>query len=98
MVKSMLDDTLDIEGIIMESLRDMVKDEVKKHIKAALEKDPSLKRELKEAVNLYLEARAKQIYAAVLLAKVKVGGPVFVGHGFAVAAHVRVAVGRDVLF
>jgi hypothetical protein len=69
MIKSLLNETLDVEDIIIESLKDMVKDEVKKHIKAALDKDPGLKRELKEAVNLYLEARAKQIYAAVLLAK-----------------------------
>jgi hypothetical protein len=69
MVKSMLNDTLDVEDIIMESLRDLVKDEVKRHIKQALDKDPTLRKELKEAVNMYLEARAKQILATVKLAK-----------------------------
>ena len=69
MVKSMLNETLDVEDIIMESLRDMVKDEVKRHIKQALDKDPTLRKELKEAVNMYLEARAKQILATVKLAK-----------------------------
>jgi hypothetical protein len=75
MVKSMLSDTLDIEDIIMESLRDLVKDEVKRHIKQALDKDPTLRKELKEAVNMYLEARAKQILATVKLGKgaVKLG-------------------------
>lgn len=69
MVKSLLNETIDVEDIILESLRDMIKDEVKQHIRKALEKDPNLKKELKEAVTLYLEARAKQIYATVLLAK-----------------------------
>jgi hypothetical protein len=69
MIKSLLNETLDVEEIILESLRDMIKDEVKQHIRKALEKDPDLKKELKEAVTLYLEARAKQIYATVLLAK-----------------------------
>jgi len=69
MIKSILNDTLNVEEIVMESLRDLVKDEVKRHIKQALDKDPSLRKELKEAVNMYLEARAKQIMATVKLAK-----------------------------
>jgi hypothetical protein len=69
LLKSLLTETLDAEDIMVEALRDMVKDEVKSHIKAVLEKDPKLRQEIKDAIYMYLEARARQLYASMKIAK-----------------------------
>ncbi len=50
-------------------IRDLVKEEIKSRIRHKLDEDPELKNEIKDAVGLYLEAKAKQIYAAMRLAK-----------------------------
>lgn len=69
LVKSLFSDALDAEDILVEALRDMVKEEIKRHIKATLDKDPSLREEIKSAINMYLEARARQVFAAMKIAK-----------------------------
>ena len=69
LIKSVLTDTLGAEDIVVEALRDMVKDEVKSHIRSALDKDPALREEIKNAIYMYLEARARQLYATMKLAK-----------------------------
>jgi len=57
------------EDIMIEAVRDIIKDEIKNHIKGKLETNPELKAEFKEAINALFEAKAKEAYALVKLAK-----------------------------
>lgn len=57
------------EDIVIEAVRDLIKDEIKKYIRAKLEKNPDLKDEVKDAVSDFLEAKVKEGYALVRLAK-----------------------------
>ncbi len=69
MVKSALSDVMGAEDIILEATRDLVKDEIKRVIRAKLEENPALRDEIKEAISMYLEAKGRQVFAAVKLAK-----------------------------
>ncbi len=60
---------LNTEGIVMDALRDLVKDEIKDHLKRKVDENPALKEELKEAVELFIEAKLKETFAAIKLAK-----------------------------
>lgn len=58
------------ERLVVDIVRDLVKDEVKKSIKEALEKNPKLKKELQEAIKLYVDAKIREMYATIKIAKV----------------------------
>lgn len=60
---------LNTENLIMESLRDLVKDEIKNHLRKKIEEHPELKNELKEAIELFVEAKLRESFAALKLAK-----------------------------
>lgn len=60
---------LQIENIMMESFRDLLKDEIKNRMKETLEKNPDIKKEIGEAVETLIEARLKEAYALIKLAK-----------------------------
>ena len=60
---------LQIENIMMESFRDLLKDEIKNKMKETLEKNPEIKKEIGEAVETLIEARLKEAYALIKLAK-----------------------------
>jgi len=66
---------LHTENLVVEALRDMVKDEVKKYIRKRLDENPELKNEMKAAVEELMEAKIKEGYALMKLAKagVKLG-------------------------
>ena len=57
------------EDIIIEAVQDLVREEIKRRIKERLKKNPALKREINDAIKLYLEAKAKEAYAGLRLAK-----------------------------
>ncbi len=57
------------EDLLMEAVRDMVKEEMKKRMRTALDSDPDLRAELKGAVSELLEARVREMYAMVKIAK-----------------------------
>ncbi len=57
------------EGIVMDAVRDLVKDEIKGYLKMKIEEDPALKDELKDAVELFMEAKIRETFAALKLAK-----------------------------
>jgi hypothetical protein len=63
------------ENIVVDALREMVKDEVKKYIRKRIDDNPELKNEMKVAVEELMEAKIKEGYAFVKLAKagVKLG-------------------------
>ena len=53
-IQSQLQDLMSTEDLVIEAFRDLVKDELKGHIRAKVEADPELKAEIKEAVAYYL--------------------------------------------
>ncbi|MFQ5909337.1 MAG: hypothetical protein ACE5IJ_01280 [Thermoplasmata archaeon] len=57
------------EDIVIEAVRDLIKDEIKRYIRAKLDTNPELKQEVKDAVSDYLEAKVKEGYALVKIAK-----------------------------
>ncbi len=72
LIKEMMKTTgsaLQIENIMMESFRDLLKDEIKNKMKETLEKNPEIKKEIGEAVETLIEARLKEAYALIKLAK-----------------------------
>ena len=69
LVKAATSDLLGSEDLILEALRDLVKDEVKKAIHQRLDENPALRKEVRDAIGEYLEAKTRQVYASVKLAK-----------------------------
>lgn len=57
------------EGVILDSVRELVRDEIKRYIQAKLEENQELKDEIKDAVKEYIEAKAKEVHATLKLAK-----------------------------
>jgi hypothetical protein len=58
-------DLLRPEELVREATRDIVKDEIRRHLEKTLKDDPKLEQELRDAVRDLLAARAME-YAAVL--------------------------------
>ena len=69
LVRSTLSEVLKAEGLVTEAMRDLIRDEIKEYMRVKLEEDKELKQEIKDALNLYMEARAKELLATVRLAK-----------------------------
>ena len=67
--KEALPDVIGGEDLVIEAARDMIRDEIKAHIKKKLQEDPKLRQELKDAIGMYFEAKIKEAYASVKLAK-----------------------------
>jgi hypothetical protein len=85
-------DLLRPEEIVREATRDIIKDEIRRHIEKTLEEDPQLAHDLKDAVRQLLEARAME-YAAVIRM-----GTLTARLGIAaVPPNVRAALTRDVV-
>ncbi len=57
-------DLLRPEELVREATREIVKDEIRRHLEKTLKEDPTLDHDLREAVRDLLEARARE-YAAV---------------------------------
>ena len=51
------------EDILLEAVRDLVKDEIKTYIREKVDSDAELKEELKDAISYYFNAKARSIYA-----------------------------------
>ena len=51
------------EDIMLEAVRDLVKDEIKTYIRDKVEADQELKAELKDAISYYFNAKARSVYA-----------------------------------
>lgn len=87
---SKLIDILDAEELVIEAFRDMVKDELKRHIRETLDENPELRAEVKDAVGRYFEAKVMQTMA--LLALGRAGTKVSLE---ALPENVRAQVGQD---
>ena len=85
-------DLLRPEELVREATRDIVKEEIRRHLDKTLHEDPELAHDLKEAVRDLLEARARE-YAALL----KVGTCTARLGIAAVPPEIRSALTRDVI-
>ena len=56
-------DLLATEDLVIETFKDLVKDELKTYIKEKVDADEELKSEIREAVSYYFHAKARSIYA-----------------------------------
>lgn len=62
-------DILGNEELVIEAMKDLLRDEIKRKMREALDADPELREELKDAVRLYFEARVHQAYASLKFVK-----------------------------
>ena len=60
---------LQSETFIVEAVQDLVRDEVKRHIREKLDADPELRAELKKAVESLIEAKVREAYALLRIGK-----------------------------
>lgn len=60
---------LQSETLIVEAVQDLVKDEVKRHIREKLDSDPELRAEFKKAIESLMEAKAREAYALLRIGK-----------------------------
>jgi len=57
------------EDLLVEALRDMVKDEIKRHVRQKLDENPQLRKEIKAAIGELVVAKINETYALVKLTK-----------------------------
>ena len=62
-------DLLGNEELVVEALRDLLKDEIKRKMREELDKNPELREELRAAVRLYFEAKVNEAYATLKFVK-----------------------------
>ncbi len=57
------------EDLVMEALRDIMKDEIKKYIYEKMEEKPEIKENMRKSMLLYIEAKMKEVEAVTLMTK-----------------------------
>ncbi len=62
-IGSQVKELMATEDIMLEAVRDLVKDEIKTYIREKVEADQELKAELKDAISYYFNAKARSVYA-----------------------------------
>ncbi len=62
-IRDQVQDLMSTEDLVIDAFRDLVKDELKSHIRSKVDQDPELKQEIKEAVAYYFHTKARTIYA-----------------------------------
>ena len=60
---------LSSETLLVDSVQDLVRDEIKKHIRQKIEDDPELKKELTSATKMLMDAKIHEAIAVLKLAK-----------------------------
>ena len=63
------EDIINTENLVVEAVEEMIKDEIKKHIRSKLEENEELKNEFKEYIEILMEAKVREAYAYAMLAK-----------------------------
>jgi adenosyl cobinamide kinase/adenosyl cobinamide phosphate guanylyltransferase len=71
-IESLLKSTLSIhtEDLLVEAMKDLVKDEIKRYVRQKLEENPRLRAEAKQVIKDLIEAKMKETYALMRLGKV----------------------------
>ena len=62
-IKDQIKDLMSTEDLVIEAFRDLVKDELKLHIRDKVDAAPARKEEIKDAVSYYFQSKARSIYA-----------------------------------
>jgi len=62
-------EAIDAEDLALEAARELIKDEIKRVIRTKLDEHPELRKEIKEAILMYFESKARQVFALVKLTK-----------------------------
>jgi hypothetical protein len=57
------------EDLIIEAVRDLVKDEIKQFVRQKIDENPQIKAEMKQAVADFIDAKMRETYAVVKLGK-----------------------------
>ncbi len=57
------------EDLLIEAVREIMKDEIKEYIREKMKQNPKIKEEIREAMLLYLSAKVKELEAATLMSK-----------------------------
>lgn len=68
-IRGEFSEVLGTDNVFIEALRDILKDEVKNHIRRKLEENPPLRAEMKDAVGAYFEAKIREATAGLRLAR-----------------------------
>jgi hypothetical protein len=69
LLKEGLYDVFGGEDLLIDAARDLIREELKDHIRERLESNPDLKKEFKDAIGMYFEAKIKEAFANVKLVK-----------------------------
>jgi hypothetical protein len=69
LLKDSVTDIFGGEDLLIEAARDLIKEELKDHIKEKLNEHPALKKEFKDAIGMYYEAKIKEMFASIKLVK-----------------------------
>jgi hypothetical protein len=69
LLKGSVGDLVRAEDLVLDAMRDMVRQELQRKIREELESNPELKAEFREAVRLLFEAKVQEAYAGLRLAK-----------------------------
>lgn len=62
-------DLLGNEELLVEALRDLLKEELKGKMRAAIDQNPEVRAEMSDAVRMYFEAKVREAYATVKFVK-----------------------------
>jgi hypothetical protein len=69
LLKEGLYDIFGGEDILIDAARDLIREEIKNYIRSRIDENPELKREFKDAVGMYFEAKLMEAFANVKLVK-----------------------------
>ena len=62
-IREHVSEFIQTEDLVLDSFKDLVKDELKTYIRAKIDEDEELKAEIKDAVKYYFNAKARSLYA-----------------------------------
>lgn len=68
-LKGEVGDMIGAEDLVMEAFRDILRDEIKAHVRQRLDANPQLRAELKDAVGAYFEAKAQEAVAGLRMTR-----------------------------
>lgn len=68
-IMKIVEKSLPDENLFSEVLRDIVKDELKDYLKTVLEKNPSIKKEIRDAIRKYTDAKLYELSATTEFSK-----------------------------
>ena len=69
LLKDGLVDVFGGEDLLIEAARDLVREELKEHIREKIDANPELKKEFKDAIGMYFEAKLMEAFANIKLVK-----------------------------